>query len=71
MDNFRGWIWNDGDKDTEAGVRRAVRRYVEKFGMRPGVVEVNRSRVKDEVVIDGVRVVGVSYLMVNDFWVTG
>jgi hypothetical protein len=65
-----GLIWSEGGK-TEEVLRRAVRRYVERFGKMPGKVLVNQARVKGEVVIDGVRVEGVRDILVNDYFVTG
>jgi hypothetical protein len=64
---MKGVIWNEAG-NVESGVRNAVKVFEKKFGMRPGLVMVNRSRVAEKTVIEGVEVVPVKYLLKNDFF---
>lgn len=70
MENKKGIIWNEAVKDdgkwAEKVIPNAVGRFVERFGVRPDHVEVNVKRVPAETVIEGVRVVPVKYLLLND-----
>lgn len=71
MNMKTGLIWNE-DVTTEVGVRKAVMRFVEKFGRAPARVEVNRMRLDGRVMMDGVEVEGVKHIFnKNDFFVMG
>lgn len=63
-----GIIWNEGG-ELEGAVRNGIRAFVKRFGMRPGLVEVHRSRLEGERVIDGVPVKPVKNLLAHDVFV--
>jgi len=69
MKNKIGLIWSENG-NVEVVVPKAMKRFVERFGVRPELVEVNQTRVNGEMTIEGVRVVGVKFLMKNDCFVS-
>jgi len=74
MKNKIGLIWSENG-NVEVVVPKAMKRFVERFGVRPALVEVNHTRVPEstqggEMMIEGVRVVGVKFLMKNDCFVS-
>lgn len=63
-----GIIWNEAG-ELEKAVRNAVAHFTKKTGKVPGMVEVHRSRLEAEKVIQGLRVKPVRNLLINDVFV--
>lgn len=65
-----GIIWNEiGELDKCVG--NAVKAFEKRFvGKKAGVVEVHRSRLEAEKVIQGIQVKPVRNLLRNDYFVT-
>jgi hypothetical protein len=67
----KGLLWYD-DSDLEFSVKvlEAAERYEEKFGIRPNRCYVNpRCLVKEELPLNGIRVLTSAAMLPHHFWV--